>query len=319
MNGGMLQLSGIVVDLVLQVEALPVGGREVEAQSVEISAGGGFNAMASARRMGVDVAYGGVLGTGLFADLAADALNREGISPLLPLRRAIDQGNCIVLVDSNAERSFISSHGAERQVEADCLQALNPHAFKWLLLSGYQFLKSPSAQAFASWLERLEAGPSLLFDPGPIVAEISERRLRTALSRTDWLSVNAYEAGLMTGADDPERSVFELARNRKGALVRTGADGCWLATEDADPAHVAGFVVEAIDTTGAGDTHVGAFIAGMILGYAPKDASLIANAAAALSTTRPGPATSQGFSRVWAFLEERGIALPKPKPVATIG
>ena len=62
MSGSLLQLSGIVVDLVHRVDHLPAPGEEVETSEFRMTAGGGFNAMAAARRMGVHVSYGGMLG-----------------------------------------------------------------------------------------------------------------------------------------------------------------------------------------------------------------------------------------------------------------
>ena len=50
MSGGLLQLSGVVVDLVHQVDHLPAPGEEVETPTFQMTAGGGFNAMAAARR-----------------------------------------------------------------------------------------------------------------------------------------------------------------------------------------------------------------------------------------------------------------------------
>ncbi|WP_373504547.1 PfkB family carbohydrate kinase, partial [Aestuariivirga sp.] len=86
-----------------------------------------------------------------------------------------------------------------------------------------------------------------------------------------------------------------------GALVRCGADGCWLA-HGGHVRHIDGFKVDTIDTNGAGDTHDGAFIAALMAGETPVDAAVLANAAAALSTTRFGPATSPDLAETRRFL-----------------
>jgi sugar/nucleoside kinase (ribokinase family) len=70
--------------------------------------------------------------------------------------------------------------------------------------------------------------------------------------------------------------------------------------------HIPGFDVRCIDSNGAGDTHDGVFIAALMAGATPADAVLIANAAAALSTTRIGPATSPDFTETRQFLEASG-------------
>ena len=125
MSGGLLQLSGVVVDLVHQVDHLPAPGEEVETPTFQMTAGGGFNAMAAARRMGVTVTYGGVLGTGPLAEIAMRGLDAEGISLSLAKRAPIDQGSCAVIVDHTGERSFITHHGAEREIDLTHLGSLH--------------------------------------------------------------------------------------------------------------------------------------------------------------------------------------------------
>jgi sugar/nucleoside kinase (ribokinase family) len=60
--------------------------------------------------------------------------------------------------------------------------------------------------------------------------------------------------------------------------------------------------VEAVDTTGAGDTFAGVFIAALAEGLPPARAARRANAAAAFSVTRPGPATSPTRAALDAWL-----------------
>jgi sugar/nucleoside kinase (ribokinase family) len=87
-------------------------------------------------------------------------------------------------------------------------------------------------------------------------------------------------------------------------LVRTGPDGCLLA-DRGDVVHVPGFEVGAVDTNGAGDTHTGTFAAALARGVDPPEAARIANAAAALSVTRRGPATAPSEDELTRFLTDR--------------
>ena len=178
MSGGLLQMSGVVVDFVHYVKRLPASGEEVEAESASLMAGGGFNAVAAARRLGVAVAYGGALGLGPFADIARAALEREGVRLLQSSPADIDQGVCVVLVDPQGERSFITRHGAERAITAAALAAIPAAEYDWVLLSGYSLYHPRCADAFAAWLAALPRGPRFLFDPGPVVAEIAQPRSR---------------------------------------------------------------------------------------------------------------------------------------------
>ena len=308
MSGGLLQLSGVVVDLVHHVDHLPAPGEEVETPTFQMTAGGGFNAMAAARRMGVAVTYGGVLGSGPLAEIAFHGLAAEGILLSSARRAIIDQGSCAVIVDSSGERSFITHHGAEREIDLAHLTSLDVSSCDYALLTGYSLYKPGSAAAFLSWLPRLARPPLLFFDPGPVVADIDPPTLDRAIAQADWVSANASEAQVLTGESDPAHAARKLAEGRRGAMVRRGAEGCWIHA-GGHCAHVPGFPVDAIDTNGAGDTHDGVFIASMIRGFTAVDAATIANAAAAISTTRIGPATAPDATETRHFLARCGAPL----------
>jgi sugar/nucleoside kinase (ribokinase family) len=306
MKRGLLQMSGVVVDLVYSVDRLPDLGGEVEATAAIVTAGGGFNALAAAKRLGARVAYGGALGAGTFADIARDALAAEDIPVLQRRRAAIDQGVCVVLVDSDGERTFVSHHGAERRVDPDELERIRAADFDAVLLSGYSLYHPAAAADMAAWLKGLPRGPRFVFDPGPMVSRTPKEHLAVALERADWVSANQSEAEALTGIADPGQAAQALSASREGALVRIGRSGCWLATPDRGAEHIAGFTVESIDTTGAGDAHVGAFVAALLGGAQPHAAATFANAAAAISTTRRGPARAPGLAEVQAFLIAHG-------------
>jgi sugar/nucleoside kinase (ribokinase family) len=74
----LIQLAGVIVDLVYRVEQVPAPGTEAIVHGAMLTAGGGFNAMVAARRMGMAVDYGGTLGSGPLADLVATALAAQG-------------------------------------------------------------------------------------------------------------------------------------------------------------------------------------------------------------------------------------------------
>jgi sugar/nucleoside kinase (ribokinase family) len=134
-----------------------------------------------------------------------------------------------------------------------------------------------------------------VFDPGPLAGELPAEPLRQVLGRIDWLSANRREAGHLTAIDDPAEAAARLVADgaaRRGAVVRDGADGCWVATPGAAPIHVPVPIgpVAVADTSGAGDTHVGAFVAALARGESPPAAARWANAAAARCVTARGPA-----------------------------
>jgi sugar/nucleoside kinase (ribokinase family) len=146
------------------------------------------------------------------------------------------------------------------------------------------------------------AGTTIFFDPGPLADQIPAAALRAVLGHTDWLTCNAREAGLLAGQPEPLAAARVLAARHRGVIVRTGPDGCFLSNGGSEPVPIGGYAVTAVDANGAGDTHAGVFIAALASGAAPAEAARRANAAAALSVTRPGPATAPTASELARFL-----------------
>jgi sugar/nucleoside kinase (ribokinase family) len=73
---------------------------------------------------------------------------------------------------------------------------------------------------------------------------------------------------------------------RAGAVVRQGAEGCLIAERGGGVTRLPAPIVVAVDSNGAGDTHVGTFLAGLLAGLAPIEAARAANEAAARFVTR---------------------------------
>jgi sugar/nucleoside kinase (ribokinase family) len=92
-------------------------------------------------------------------------------------------------------------------------------------------------------------------------------------------------------------------------VVRDGANGAWLALPGRTARHIPPHPVRPVDTNGAGDTHVGAFVAALASGHAPATACRLANIAAALSTTKEGPATAPPLADVLAIAASHPIPM----------
>lgn len=312
MTARLIQLSGVIVDLVYRVEQVPAPGTEAIVHGATLAAGGGFNAMVAARRMGMAVDYGGTLGSGPLADLVAAALAAEGIGLIRPRLAGMDQGCCTVLVDAQGERSFIAAAGADGVVTDADMGCIRPGPDDHVLLSGYALGYPGSRDALTRWLRRPPPGLRLVFDPCPLVATLPPEARDAALAAAAWVTANAAEARALSGLPDPAAAARHLARGRAGgALVRVGAAGCFLATPDGRVTHLPGHPVRAIDTNGAGDAHAGAFIAMLAAGRAPQDAARLANVCAALSTTKEGPSTAPNLHDVLTAAGETG---PRPRP-----
>jgi sugar/nucleoside kinase (ribokinase family) len=297
----------VIVDLVLTVDRLPEPGADTLASSSQITAGGAYNVMIAARRAGMDVVFAGRYGTGPMGDIVRAALAAGGVGIVQAGLDDVDSGYCVVLVDRTAERTFVTTVGAEGRLTRADLDRVPVAGDDLVHVSGYSLAHPVNAAALPGWLGALPATTQVITDVSPLVGELDPAVLGPALQRTDVLTVNAREAAVMTGrpsAAEAAAALVERIRPGGFVVVREGAAGCWLAGAplgDA-PVRVPGFRVPAVDTTGAGDAHSGVLAAGLAAGLAPEAAARQANAAAALAVTRPGPATAPTAAEVDRFL-----------------
>jgi sugar/nucleoside kinase (ribokinase family) len=308
----LLHLGNVVVDIVLDVPALPERGGDVLATGTNLTPGGGFNVLVAAARQGLRAAYAGCHGSGPLAELARAALADAGIEVLQPPKPGTDTGFVVSIVDAAGERTFVTSPGAEATMTGADLAGIRAAPGDAVYLSGYGLVYAGNQAALLDWLGRLDAANTMFVDPGPLVHLIPAAVVDQVMARAGWWCCNVREAGRLTGCLDPAAAASALAARAgplaaglgavPGVLVRTGPDGCLLCHPGTDPVHVPGYRVDVIDTNGAGDAHSGAFIAALAGGADEIDAARTANAAAALSVTRPGPATAPAAAELAGFL-----------------
>jgi ribokinase len=120
-------------------------------------------------------------------------------------------------------------------------------------------------------------------------------------------------------AQSARRQIAGLVRrtapdDRSGLVIATfGADGAAIFEGDADPVATSASPVEPVDTTGAGDTFVGVFLAAWLNQLTTADAAILATIAASQSVTAAG---AQGLiPRANDLLERASIGQPAPMPV----
>lgn len=293
----LVSVGNVIVDITARVVAMPERGSDVLASGSQLSTGGSFNTLVAARRLGLAAGYAGASGTGPFGDLVRTGMRDEGIEVLLPPTHGLDTGYAIALVEPDGERRFITAFGAEATLRSDQLDPLALQPGDLVHVSGYGLLEHTNAAVLPPWLLGLRAEHLVLLDPGPLVDTIASATLTAVLERADWLSCNERESSLMTGQGRASDAARTLAESGVGVVIRLGADGC-LVYHDDRLVHLAGYATQVVDTTGAGDAHVGAFLAGIAADLSPVDAARRANAGAAIAVSRPGPATAPTTAEV---------------------
>lgn len=283
-------IGSLNADLVQKVERLPKPGETIAGGSLETFSGGkGANQAVAAGRMGARASMIGQVGDDSLSQILRKSLQAAGVDQTAVGVSNTSTGSAIILVFPDGENVIVIAPGANAtvtpEVAAERLRGLEQGAF---LLSQLEI----PIQSVERSLEVAKArGATTILDPAP-ARELSGDLLR----HVDYLTPNETESATLLGdsglamEDGPamERAAERiLALGPQAVVLKLGARGCLIAS--AEGFHrVPGFKVEAVDTTAAGDVFNGAFATALAEGQAVPLAAHFANAAAAMSVTRPG-------------------------------
>lgn len=299
-EGKVISLGQVIVDLTMKVPQVPQAGQDVFADDVETAVGASFNMLHAVRQMGIEADHAGVLGSGPWADMIRKAFAADGVRHIGKCDANRDSGFCVALTDDDAERTFISTRGAEAFGDVDAFSDIRPNDGDVVHISGYT-LAHKTGSALLKFLERTAENRrfTALFDPSPVIGQIDDDVFGTLVEYRPIWSCNERESMLMAqhlGLTVPDGDFRTLAAMMTDALrstlvMRVGGDGAWLAESGREPELIAGYPVRAVDTNGAGDCHAGVLCAELSRGVVLRDAIHFANVAAAVAVTRRGPAT----------------------------
>ena len=298
--GRAVLMGQILVDRVLQ-GARPIhGGGSEWARDGGTHVGGGFNALVAARRMGAEAISLSPIGTGPHASMIEAALAREGIVDAGPRVDGVDNGFCVAMIGHDAERTFISTKGAETMTPetawADVVRTMSPGDV--LYIDGYLMDHPANREAAEAALRVLPEGVRVLLDVSPVIGIPESLPTHHAI-----ISMNSVEAraiakqsrldGYLPFASLSCRLAQTLGRD---TLIRLGASGAYFARSaspdsETSAAHIPTPTIDAVDTNGAGDAHTGVLAASLALGIPLERGLVLANCAGALASTVPGPAS----------------------------
>ena len=298
--GRVVLMGQILVDRVLQ-GARPIhGGGSEWARDGGTHVGGGFNALVAARRMGAEAISLSPIGTGPHASMIEAALAREGIVDAGPRVDGVDNGFCVAMIGHDAERTFISTKGAETMTPetawADFVRTMSPGDV--LYIDGYLMDHPANREAAEAALRVLPEGVRVLLDVSPVIGIPESLPTHHAI-----ISMNSVEAraiakqSRLDGYLPFDSLSCRLAQTLgRDTLIRLGASGACFARSvgpdsETSAAHIPTPTIDAVDTNGAGDAHTGVLAASLALGIPLERGLVLANCAGALASTVPGPAS----------------------------
>ena len=269
-------LGSVNIDHVYRVPHLPEPGETLASTSFNSGLGGkGANQSIAVARASGQVFHIGAIGAdgGWLADqMAVAGVDIQHLSVL-----DVPTGHAIINVDDAAENSIVLFSGANFALTEAAIDAAlsTGGAGDWFLLQNETNLGVYAAGVAKS------KGMRVAYAAAPFDAEAAKAMLPV----TDLLAVNDVEAAQLSEALQIDPADLPVPQ----VLITRGADGASLQT-DGEMFFVDAFRVEPVDTTGAGDTFLGYFLASLDKGKSPQEALMQASAASAIQVTHAGAA-----------------------------
>jgi ribokinase len=240
------------VDLVVQVSRRPLAGETVLGGDVAVLPGGkGANQAAAAGWLGGDVHFAGCVGDDLYGEMLGDSLSGAGVDTSR-LRRIQSPTGMAFITVADGDNSIVVSPGANYQVTASDVDGLADLLTPSSVLVLQLELPVPIVERAA--VRAVRCGARVLLNLAP-ATEVSQE----LLTSTDVLVVNESEAAFLVGGVDGWPAVSDRLRELgpENVVVTLGSAGA-LVNAGGHVSSVPAPIVQAVDTTGAGDAFVGA-------------------------------------------------------------
>ena len=272
MTGSVVVVGAINVDLVVSGAALPAPGQTVTGGVFAQHHGGkgGNQAVAASRALGGQgVVLVGAVGNDALGHDALEALRAEGVATSVAMRPGVPTGVALICVGPDGENQISVAPGANAELTAaDVTSAFGQVHEIGVVLASLE-VSQAAVRAAAAWCSEHET--PLIVNPAP-----AQQWVADVASLATYVTPNEHELEAM-GAH-PHGVVVVETRGPEGAIIRRGGQ----------ETRVEAPVVDAVDTTGAGDCFNGVFAACLAQRMDVVDAAERATAAAALSVTKVG-------------------------------
>ena len=303
-HGTVSVIGSMNADYTVTAQRLPGPGETITGGPLQLLPGGkSGNQAAAAARIGATVRMFGAVGSDSNADFLLERLEDAGVD-VSNVRRVLGpSGTTVIVVDADGENIIVYSPGSNAQVTVDYVQSMKDELVSSSVLG--LCLESPIETVTAAARMCHEAGVKVLLNDSPFTPVIPAELVEAA----DVLLVNEHEMAQLLGIDEPEDDDWDnfdwnhaadcmAEYGFKEAIVTLGGDGSVVldtaAPENKRIIRIAPVKVDAVDTTGCGDSFMGTVLAGLASGFSLQDAARLASYVSAYAATGYGAQASYG-------------------------
>ncbi|MBW3087372.1 ribokinase [Bifidobacterium sp. 82T24] len=286
-------------DYTVTTERLPKPGETVNAGPLRVLPGGkSGNQAATAAKLGADVRMLGAVGDDDNAGFLLGELTKAGVNTDAILHVPGASGTTVITVDSHGENTIVYSPGSNGRVSPEYVR---DHAD---VITGAAVLglclESPMPTVIEAARIAHEAGVKVLVNDSPFIPELPKELIDNA----DILLVNEHEMSQLLGIDEPEDGDWDavdwdaIVAQMAGfgfdqAVITLGGDGS-VVIDGGETHRIVPVKVDAVDTTGCGDSFMGTILAGLAAGADLVSSAQVASYVSAYAATGHGAQASYG-------------------------
>ncbi|MGB8451952.1 MAG: ribokinase [Anaerocolumna sp.] len=279
-----INIGSMNIDRVYEVAHFINPGETIASKDMKTYVGGkGLNQSVALAAAGAVVFHAGMIGDD--GMILLNYLESRGVNTRFVRTINGPSGHAVIQVDEEGENGILLYGGANQCItEAFIDEVLDFAELDDILLlqnevSGMEYILKQASQK----------GIRIALNPSPI----DDRLLNMPLELVTWFILNEIEGRALTGKDQPKDILEEMQLKYSGrqVVLTLGNDGV-IYRKDGQYYQHGIFKVSAVDTTAAGDTFTGFFLAGVLKGLEAVECLRIASAAAALAVSKAGAAPS---------------------------
>lgn len=284
-----LNFGSLNIDYVYKVEHFVSPGETILSNDFEIFCGGkGLNQSIALKKAGVDVYHAGKVGDN--SDLLLNRLREFGVNTDFIQRESGPTGHAIIQLDKTGQNCIILHGGANQTMTKEFIDSVIDNFSK-----GDIILLQNEINLLDYIIEKAhKKGMRIALNPSPINESIE----KLDLSPVTWLLLNEVEGKALSGCREDVEIAAELNRRYPDTeiILTLGSEGVLYSSRGKTLSHRA-YETKVVDTTGAGDTFTGYFIAAMTQELPVEEALKLASLAASIAVSREGASDSVPYMK----------------------
>ena len=279
-----LSFGSLNIDKVYKVTDFVQAGETISSLEFNLFPGGkGLNQSIAAARAGASVYHAGAIGSD--GELLKTTLEGAGVHTNYIKKADAPSGHAIIQVNSRGQNCIIIFGGANQSIStADIDTVIQGFEKGDILLLQNEINNLPYIMKKGH-----EAGLQIVLNPSPITPEL----MKCPFEFVDIFILNEIEGALLSGEKENKKILNKLAERYPAAkiLLTLGSDGCMYKDSEHEASHGI-FKIKVVDTTAAGDTFCGYFLASLCGGKTAVEAIRYATGASTLAVSRSGASVS---------------------------